>query len=123
MNFAEVLLALLKRIANIDIAYASTGLNEDGMFELEVLAVMDGEVAPVCSITEDASEVKLLELELQLDRLERAVKDQEAEDAHNELRVREVLNKLTREERILIDRLLPEEMIPDSDSDEGVELE
>jgi hypothetical protein len=109
MNFADHLLKLLKRIATIDIAHASTDINDDGVFELEVIAILDEQIAPICSITENATEVEITQFKLQLDLLENALKAQATEDAEHAGKVREVLSKLTKEERELIERLLPED--------------
>ncbi len=117
MNFNEKLFDLMKRVASIEIAQGSVRINEEGLFELGVLAVCDGDISPIGSIAENATETEFAQLEMQLDLLENAVRAEQAEDERRMAAVREVLNKLTREERILIDRPLPEEMLPDDDGD------
>jgi hypothetical protein len=109
MNFADHLLKLLKRIATIDVAHASTDINDDGVFELEVIAILDEQIAPICSITENATKVELTQFELQLDLLENALVAQSREDAENAAKVHEILSRLTKEERELIERPLPED--------------
>jgi hypothetical protein len=110
MNFAKLLLKLLKRVATIDIAHASTGLNEDGEFELEVVAMLDGQIAPIANLKESATEFEVTQFEAQLDLLVSAVAAQKREDEEHANKVREVLAKLTPEERILIERPLPEDI-------------
>jgi hypothetical protein len=83
MNFADHLLKLLKRIATIDVAHASTDINDDGVLELEVIAILDKQIAPICSITENATQIEITQFELQLDLLENALVAQSREDAEN----------------------------------------
>jgi hypothetical protein len=109
MTFSEVLLPLLKRIDALEYAYASTGFNEDGVFGIEVIMVHEGNVGTVCALTEDADEVAITQFELQIDLLENAVSLQKADDAANEARTREILGKLTKEEREHIGCPLPED--------------
>jgi hypothetical protein len=121
MKFSEWLFHVLKRVAATNYAHLTSSINDDGVFEAELVGVVDNQVATIASITENATKAELAEFERKIDLLQSAVQAQDAEDEANEARIREILNKLTREERMLIDRPLPEEMIPDSESDEGVE--
>ncbi len=117
MNFPEKLFNLMKRIASIDIAQGSARINEDGIFELGVIAVCEGEVAPIGAITENSATEEFDKLSRQLDSLEIAAREEDEADDRRRAAIREVLTKLTREERILIDRPLPEEMLPDDDGE------
>jgi DNA-directed RNA polymerase specialized sigma24 family protein len=121
MDFSAWIFRILKRVAATNYAHLTSSINDDGVFEAELVGVVDNQVATISTITENATDAELMAFELQLDLLQNAVKAQDAEDEANEAKIREVLNKLTREERMLIERPLPEEMIPDSESDEGVE--
>jgi DNA-directed RNA polymerase specialized sigma24 family protein len=121
MEFSAWLFHVLKHVAATNYAHLTSSINDDGVFEAELVGVVDNQVAMIASITENATESELAAFEQQLDLLQNAVQAQDAEDKENEARIREILNKLTREERMLIERPLPEEMIPDSESDEGVE--
>lgn len=118
MEFSVWLLTVLKRIAKIDAAQSFTRYNDDGVFELELVAVMDQQVAPIATINEHANEVEAMAFELKIDLLENAIKAQEAEDEENEAKIRGILERLTQEERLLIERPLPEDLPLDEDHTE-----
>lgn len=118
MKFAEVLFSLMKRIAASKVARERTYITEDGLFELEVFAVSAGEAVHIAALTEHATEAEIVEFEKQLERLENAAKAQDEEDAANEVKIREILERLTPEERVLIERPLPEDLPPPDEGEE-----
>jgi hypothetical protein len=118
MIFARHLYPLLRRIASIEIAHASTEVDENGALVLEVLAVVDGQIGAICSINEHATDAEISQFEQQLDLLESSALAQNAEDAQREIQIREILGRLTPEERLLIERPLPEDLPPDDDGEE-----
>lgn len=117
-HFSKHLFRLLKHIASIEHAHASTQNNEDGVFELEVLAVYENDVGTVATLKETATEVEIVQFELRLEALEKSLLAQKAEDEARGDRIKEILSKLTKEERLLIERPLLEDLPPD---DEGTE--
>lgn len=120
MQFSEYIIEIMKRLAKIEGAFLATRINENGVLTVQLVASYDGDIATIYEVSEDSTEGQRAAFERRVDLLENAIRSQDAEDAAHEAKVREVLNKLTKEERILIERPLPEEMIPESDGDEGV---
>ena len=118
MKFADTLLSLLKRIAQSEVAHESVRINDDGVFQIDVYAVMEDEVAKIGSLTEHATEIEITQFELQLDLLDNAVRAQDAEDAEREILIHEILSRLTPEERLLIERPLPEDLPPEDECEE-----
>jgi len=113
MSFAEFLLEFLKRVAALEYAHTSTRFNYDGVFEVELLAIDGMNVGSVAVLTENATADEMTQFDIQFESLKSAVLAQKEEDAENEIRVREILGKLTPEERLLIERPLPEDLPPD----------
>ncbi len=110
MEFSAWLFHVMKRVAATNYAHISPTINEDGVFEVELVGVVDQLVAQIATITENATEAEITAFELQLDLLKNAVQAQDAEDEANEVKIREILGRLTPEERLLIERPLPEDL-------------
>jgi uncharacterized coiled-coil protein SlyX len=118
MNFDKFLLDVLKRVAKSDYAHASFSFGEDGAFELELLAIVDGQVGSIATVNERATDAELRDFELQIDALDKFIAAQAAEDEANEKKIREILERLTPNERALIERPLPEDLPPEADGEE-----
>jgi hypothetical protein len=110
MEFSAWLFHVLKRVAATNYAHISPTINEDGVFEVELVGVVDQQVAQIATINENATAAEITAFELQLDLLQNAVQAQDAEDEANEVKIREILGRLTPEERLLIERPLPEDL-------------
>lgn len=120
MNFAIPLLRILKRIAAIEDVHANTGFNEDGVFGVELLAVIDGQVGSIATLTEDATNEQIAEFARQVELLAKAIEDERVEEDKRAGLIYEVLGKLSKEERELIGRPLPEDLPPEgSEGEDG----
>lgn len=113
MKFADYILDVLTRVATIDGSLISSRINGNGALTVQLIAVYEGEAAILAEVSEDSSDAQRAAFELHVDLFENAVKADAAEEAANEAKVREVLNKLTPAERLLIERPLPEDLPPD----------
>lgn len=118
MKFSEYLFDLLKRVAKLDYVHTSAFINDDGVFEVELLAIDGMNVGRIASLTENATADEITQFDLTLESLKSAVLAQAEEDAQNAILVREILGRLTPDERFLIERPLPEDLPPDSDGEE-----
>jgi ribosomal protein S3 len=112
MNFADLILSLLKRIAEIDVAYVAPEFTE-GVFGIKVFIMYEGDAVQIADMNENSTETDITQFELELDLLENAVRAKNSEEENYMQRVRDILNKLTHEERMLIDRPLPEDLPPE----------
>jgi hypothetical protein len=113
MKFSEFLFEFLKRVAKLEYAHASTSISDDGVFEVELLAIDGTNIGSIAKITENASDIEITQFDLKFESLKSAVLAQKEEDAQNEIKIREVLSRLTAEERLLIERPLPEDLPPE----------
>lgn len=118
MKFSAWLFYILKRIAANKYMREASSINEDGSFCFELRAIHEGEEIIVATISENPTEDEIQEFERQFNLLEAAVAAQDAEDAEREIRIRQILGKMTKEERLLIERPLPEDLPPDDDGEE-----
>jgi DNA-directed RNA polymerase sigma subunit (sigma70/sigma32) len=118
MDFAEFLLSVMKRVAAHQALHLSPQVNDEGVFEVTVLAIIEQSLAPLALVSENASDDELANFEKAITDFEKAFEEQEAENAANEVKVREILSRLTPEERELIDRPLPEDL-PNESGEEG----
>jgi hypothetical protein len=117
-TFSDLILSILKRVAASEFLHERVFINEDGALEMEMFGIIEGQVAPIASINENSTEVEITQFELQLDLFDNAVKAQDAEDAENEVKIREILGRLTPEERLLIERPLPEDLPSEDEGEE-----
>jgi hypothetical protein len=113
MEFSAWLFYILKRVAATKYAHITSSINDDGVFEVELVGVVDQQVAQIATVTENATPGEILAFEFHLDSLQNAVQAQDAEDEANEVKIREILGRLTPEERLLIERPLPEDLSPE----------
>lgn len=120
MKFSEILLPLLKRIAAIDVAHASTQISDDGsgVLELTLLAIIGENIGAIAMINENSSEEEIAHFQQELDKLVNAVEDQRKQDEADEKRIHEILERMTPEERALIQRPLPEDLPAEDDGAE-----
>jgi hypothetical protein len=113
MNFTDQLLPILKQIASINIARCDISINADCVFQLDLIAFSDEQMATIATITENATEPEILRFKRELNILKSAATAQDEEDAEIEAKIIAALNKLTRDERILINLPLPEDVQED----------
>lgn len=118
MEFAEFLLDMTKRVAAHQALHLSSQFNEEGVLEVSVLAIIDMSLAPLALVGENASDDELAKFEKAITEFEKAFEEQAAEDEATEGKVREILERLTPEERALIDRPLPEDLPADDECEE-----
>lgn len=118
MEFAEFLLDTMRRVATHPALHISPQVNEEGVFEISLLAVIDQSLGAIALVNENATDDELANFEKALVGFEKAFAEQEAEDEANELKARQILERLTPEERALIDRPLPEDLPAEEDGED-----
>jgi len=116
--FDDFLVGVIRRVAANDALQLSFGVDDRGLLVIEMIAVIDGSVGTIGVINEFASDQDLVDFNSAITRFEAALAKQNEEDEATDAKIRQILERLTSEERLLINRPLPEDVSAEDDGEE-----
>jgi len=116
--FDDFLVGVIRRVAANDALQLSFGVDDRGLLVIEMIAVIDGSVGTIGVINEFASDQDLADFNSAITRFEAALAKQNEEDEATDAKIRQILERLTSEERLLINRPLPEDVSAEDDGEE-----